>query len=113
MSESWPSPPIANDKRDTARIGESAGPGRPGKAFGSAGGRAQHGTSEMGSSSMAVPARKAVWSGGIGHQASARASWLIDPAPRLAGVATGSPPRSGDPAPGASVTSTQYSMPGG
>ena len=39
---------------------------------------------------MGVPAGKAVWSAGIGHQASARASWLIDPAPRLAGVATGS-----------------------
>ena len=68
----------------------------------------------MGSTSMGVPAVKAVRSAGIGHQASARASWLIDPAPRLAGVATGSAGRrAGEAAAGASVTSTQSSMPGG
>ena len=67
----------------------------------------------MGSTSTGVPAAKAVRSAGIGHQPSARASWLIDPAPRLAGVATGSVPGTGEAAAGASVTSTQSSMPGG
>ena len=42
---------------------------------------------------------------GIGHHASAWASWLIELAPRLAGVATGTPPGGS----GASDTSTQSS----
>jgi hypothetical protein len=60
-----------------------------------------------------VPAATAVRSAGIGHQASARASWLIDPAPRLVGVATGSGPGAAGSAEGASVTSTQSSIPYG
>src|ERR1700684_1390596 len=56
---------------------------------------------------------RGVRAAGIGPQASARASWLIDPAPRLVGVATGSGPRAGESAEGASVTSTQSSMAGG
>jgi hypothetical protein len=76
----------------------------------------------MGSTSMSVPAAMAVRPAGIAHQASARASWLIDPAPRLVGVATGGAPSAGeraevgaaDEAPeGASVTRTQSSIPGG
>src|ERR1700722_9563623 len=85
----------------------------------------------MGTTSMVAPAVKATRSGGIGHQASARASWLIDPAPRLVGVATGSGPAgekgekagesagdtddepAGRPSPGVSVTSAQSSIPRG
>ena len=42
-----------------------------------------------------MPAGKVPWPAGIGHQASARASRLIEPAPRLAGVASGSTARVG------------------
>jgi hypothetical protein len=56
-----------------------------------------------------VPAGKWPWPAGIGHQASARASRLIEPAPRRAGDANGAPP---SPA-GLSVTSTQSSTSAG
>ena len=87
---------------------------KKGAAAGAAGGGVSTGRRGWGAPRSGVPAVKAVRSAGIGHQASARASWLIDPAPRLVGVATGSAPsgRASRPA-GASVTSTQSSMPGG
>ena len=49
----------------------------------------------IGSTSMVLSTANAHWPAGIGHQASARASWLIEPAPRLAGRGGGNPARLG------------------
>jgi putative peptide zinc metalloprotease protein len=63
----------------------------------------------IGRTSIAVPAGRSPWPAGIGHHASARASWLTELAPRLAGMAGRRP--SGPSGP--SVTSTQSSTSAG